>query len=203
MLQRLILTVCFVCLTVTVSPIRAYAADEATAVVDKLHGVLLSNMKDASTLKFSGRRDRLAPVVHETFDLETMARVSTGATWQKISESDRAEVVDAFADWTIANYASQFDGFDGERFEIKGEADAGRGNVMVNTELHASNETVALNYRLRQKGEVWRIIDIYMDGAVSQLAMRRGEFAAVLGQGGVEKLVGHMRALTAKLEAGG
>ncbi len=203
MLFRPFLISCFVGAMLIVAPISAHAADESTAAVNKLHTVLLANMKDAATLKFDGRRDRLAPVVREVFDLETMARVSTGAAWQKMSESARAEVVDAFADWTIANYASQFDGFDGERFEIKGEADAGRGNVMVNTELHASSETVALNYRLRKKGEAWRIIDIYMDGAVSQLAMRRGEFAAVLGQGGVDQLVGHMRALTAKLAAGG
>tara|TARA_R110000868_G_scaffold161397_8_gene391670 strand:- start:235 stop:846 length:612 start_codon:yes stop_codon:yes gene_type:complete len=203
MLHRLFLAACFVCATMIVAQAGAHAAGESTAVVDRLHSVLLSNMKDAAALKFTGRRDRLAPVVREVFDLETMARVSTGAAWQQMSESERTDMVDAFAEWTIANYASQFDGFDGERFEIKSETDAGRGNVMVNTELHASTETVALNYRLRKKDETWRIIDIYMDGAVSQLAMRRGEFAAVLGQGGVDNLIGHMRASTAKLAAGG
>jgi len=181
----------------------ANAADGPGAAVEKLHGTLLQNMKNAADLKFEGRKGNLEPVVREVFNLETMTRVSTGAAWRNMSEQERADMVGAFTDWTIANYASQFDGFDGERFEMTGVSDAGRGNVLVNTELHAEGETVALNYRLREKDGAWRIIDIYMDGAVSQLAMRRGEFASVLGNGGVASLIDHMRALTTKLSAGG
>lgn len=176
-----------------------FAAEAPVTAVNKLHEVLLTNMKDAETLEFEGRRARLAPVVQDVFDLETMTRVSTGAAWRNMSESERADVVEAFSAWTVANYAAQFDGFDGERFEIASETDAGRGNILVNTELVTKTETVALNYRLRRKGDDWRIIDIYMDGTVSQLAMRRGEFAAVLGKGDVGQLIGHMRALTSKL----
>ena len=160
-------------------------------------------MKGSPTLTYDERFARLAPVVHETFDLPAMTRVSIGAAWRNMSEQERADVTDAFADWTIANYAAQFDGFDGEAFAVTDEADAGRGNMMVNTELRAKDETVALNYRLRQTGGTWRIIDIYLDGAVSQLAVRRGEFAAVLGKGTVGQLIDHMRTLTAKLAADG
>lgn len=185
------------------APDRGFAADAPAAAVNKLYEVLLANMKNAAALEFEGRRKRLTPVVQDVFDLETMARVSTGAAWRNMSEDERAGVVDAFAEWTIANYASQFDEFDGERFAVTGETDAGRGNVMVNTEIQAKTETVALNYRLRRTGDDWRIIDIYMDGAVSQLAMRRGEFAAVLGRGSVGQLIDHMRAMASKLAAGG
>ena len=202
MLLRLCLAACLFGVALTAGPHGARAADAPTAAVDKLYGALLANMKDAAALKFEGRRMRLAPVVREVFDLETMARVSTGAAWQKMSVQDRADVVDAFTKWTIANYASQFDGFDGESFVTASEEDAGRGNMLVNTELRTQDEVVVLNYRLRQTGDAWRIIDIYMDGSVSQLAMRRGEFAAVMGQGGVDQLISHMRVLTAKLAAG-
>lgn len=202
MLRRSI-TVFVLILAASIGASRAGFAESApTDTVNKLHAVLLDNMKNASALAFEGRRQRLTPVVDEVFDLETMARVSTGAAWRNMSENERADIVSAFRDWTIANYASQFDGFDGEKFETVDETDAGRGNVLVNTELVTDAETVALNYRLRNKGDAWRIIDIYMDGAVSQLAMRRGEFAAVLGKGDVTQLVEHMRTLTAKLASG-
>ena len=185
-----------------VVPTGIYAEEKPSVVVEKLHSVLLANMKDAKALKFEGRRNLLAPIVRDVFDLETMARVSSGIAWQKMSENERTAVVEAFSDWTIANYASQFDNFEGEYFEIKGEADAGRGNIMVSTEIHTRSENVVLDYRLRQTSKKWRIIDIYLDGSISQLALRRGEFSTVLGRGGVDKLVDHMRSLAAKLAAG-
>ena len=190
-------------LAVIVVPAGGYAEERPSIVVEKLHNILLANMKDAITLKFEGRRNLLAPVVRKAFDLETMARVSAGAAWQEMSDSERSAVVGAFSDCTIANYASQFDNFEGERFEIKGEAAVGRGNVMVSAELHTMSETVVLDYRLRQASGNWRIIDIYMDGSISQLALRRGEFSTVLARGGVDTLVGHMRNLVAKLATGG
>jgi phospholipid transport system substrate-binding protein len=203
MSRRILIAIACAIIVLAGTPRHGSAADTPAAAVNKLHEVLLANMKDAAALEFEGRRERLAPVVQDEFDLETMARVSTGGAWRNMSEDERAGVIDAFTEWTIANYASQFDGFDGERFELTSEADAGRGNIMVNTEIQTKTETVALNYRLRQSGGHWRIIDIYMDGAVSQLAMRRGEFAAVLGKGDVGQLIDHMRAMASKLAAGG
>jgi phospholipid transport system substrate-binding protein len=52
------------------------------------------------------------------------------------------------------------------------------------------NETpIAINYRMRPDGESWRIIDVYLNGTVSELALRRSEYAAVLQRDGFEKLV--------------
>ena len=199
---RAFLIGCAVVFVMVAAPRGVHAAEAPRAVVERLHRTLLANMKDAAALDYIGRRDRLARVVHDVFDLETMTRMSIGAVWQKMSGQERAELVHAFTNWTVANYASQFDSFDGESFVTTNEKDAGRGNVLVNTELRAKIETVTLNYRLRRTGDVWRIIDIYMDGVVSQLAMRRGEFAAVVGKGGIDKLISHMRALVTKLAAG-
>jgi phospholipid transport system substrate-binding protein len=151
MLRRSYFAVVFSIAAFLIASTASFAADAPAAAVNKLHGALLANMKDAAALEFEGRRAQLAPVVQDVFDIETMARVSTGAAWRNINEAERAGIVNAFADWTVANYASQFDGFDGERFEISSETDAGRGNVLVNTALVTKTETVALNYRLRRK----------------------------------------------------
>ncbi len=180
----------------------APGADDPAAPVNALHETLLYNMENAAMLRFEGRRARLEPVVRESFDLETMARVSIGAPWREVDDETRARLVDAFTDWTIANYAAQFSAYDGERFDVAGTSDAGRGNILVNTHLIADSETIALNYRLRRSDDRWRIVDIYLDGAVSQLAMRRGEFASVLGNGGIDQLIAHMRAQTSKLASG-
>jgi phospholipid transport system substrate-binding protein len=202
---------CFVCLFSTlvpgVAPLTvawAQSGASASAVVESLHGALLQAMKGGSKLGFKGRRDLLDPVVRQAYDLTAMARVASGAGWQKMSEDERSQVAEAFAAWTVATYASQFKSFDGEVFRTKGETEAAKGRRSVETTLTPKGEEpVVLNYQLREADGQWRIIDVYLDGSVSQLAIRRNEFAGVLGKGGVTALVASMKAQAAELAKGG
>ena len=189
---------CFLWLFSTFAPV--YAADSPTAVVEKLHGALLQSMKGGTKMGFAGRKALLDPVVREAYDLPAMARVATGSVWAKLSDDEKKAVADAFTDWTVATYASQFKAFDGETFITKREVDAARGRKSVETTLNPKGEEpVVLNYQLREDGGAWKIIDVYLDGSVSQLAIRRNEFAGVLGKGGVPALIESMKANAASL----
>ncbi|MCC6914340.1 MAG: ABC transporter substrate-binding protein [Rhodospirillaceae bacterium] len=181
----------------------------AVMMVEKLNTALLDNMKQGKELNFAARKEKIAPVVQEVFDLETMTRVSVGSGWQKLSEDDRKKLTEAFAGWTIATYASQFKNWSGEEFIIKDFTDPQKPDVMVNTEIKPkTGKATVLNYRLRQKPTEkndgpWQVIDILLDGSVSQLALRRADFAAVFNSGGAPALITHLNALTGKLEAAG
>ncbi len=180
------------------------AEDSPTAVVERLHATLLDNMKNGKALGFEGRRAKLDPVVKEAFDLESMTRISTGAGWQKMPQTDQANVIKAFSDWTVASYAGNFDDFSGETFTTKDTSkEDAKGNVMVNTRLDPKGiPPVLLNYRLHKVNGAWKIFDIYLDGAISQLAMRRAEFSAVLARGTPADLVTHMNKLTEDAKKG-
>lgn len=184
----------------------AFAQDAtlATAVVERFHNSLIDGMKKGKELGFAGRRAKLEPVVKETFDAEAMARISTGSAWSKMSDAEHAEIVAAFTTWTVAGYAGNFAAYDGETFVTKGETpDDGKGNILVNTQLNPKGMApVLFNYRLHKVGAIWKIFDIYLDGAVSQLAMRRAEFAAVLAKGTAADLVAHMKRLTTEADKG-
>ena len=43
--------------------------------------------------------------------------------------------------------------------------------------------------RMRRNGEAWLISDVYLDGAISEVATRRSEFAAILKTEGVDGLI--------------
>ena len=55
-----------------------------TKVVDALHENLISVMKDAETLGYDGRFERLEPVIGELFDIPFMAEKSIGQDKQEI-----------------------------------------------------------------------------------------------------------------------
>jgi phospholipid transport system substrate-binding protein len=52
--------------------------------------------------------------------------------------------------------------------------------------IKASGEPVRVDYMMRRSGEGWLISDIYLDGAISEVATRRSEFSAILKKDGVD-----------------
>lgn len=181
----------------------AEAANPA-ATVRRFYDVLLEAMKGGAKLGFEGRRKLLAPAIREAFDLPLMTRLIVGLQWRNFSGTQRQEVIDAFSDFSIANYASQFDGYSGERFVVEPKAAPAPGNdVIVDTQLIQSDgKPVQLNYLLREAAGKWRIIDVYLSGTVSQLAARRSEFSSVLRRDGVSGLVSVLKKKTAELASG-
>ena len=76
---------------------RAGAAEEAPSdIAGRRTAVLLEVMQQADALGYSGRYDRLAPVLSAAFNFPLMARVSVGRHWRKLEKSDRGRLVDVF-----------------------------------------------------------------------------------------------------------
>lgn len=168
---------------------RADAADPATPAVQGFYATLLECMKGGKTLGAQGRYDKLKPVVERTFDLATMVKYAVGPTWSTASADDQKALTDAFTRMTIAQYAGNFSSFDGEKFTVEPKAEIRGTDHYVKTALVAKDQTVAFIYRMRQFGSDWRIIDILLDGSISQLSVYRSDFAATLKAGGAAALV--------------
>ena len=168
-------------------------------VVERLHGALLAAMKGGQKLGFEGRRALLEPVMREVFDFASMARVAAGAGWTKMSEEEHQRLVDAFAAWSVATYASQFKEWNGDKFTVDSDSDSGRGHTVKTTMKPKGDDPVEFDYRLRQEDGRWRILDIYLDGAISQLALRRSEFGAILDRGTPDQLIAHIEESTKAL----
>jgi len=162
----------------------------AAGAIDGLHDVLLGVMKEAGKLGFAGRYERIGPVLHEVYDFPFMAEKSVGLGWRQLDEPSRARLVDAFSRLAISTYAARFDSYDGARFETLGVQPAANDTVLVKTRIVRGNgETVALDYRMRVEGGHWRIIDVFMNGTVSELALRRSEYSGVLKREGFDALL--------------
>jgi len=162
-----------------------------TRVVDALHENLISVMKDAKTLGYNGRFERLEPVISELFDIPFMAEKSIGRHWKTVDEENRAHLLATFERFTVANYAGRFTGYSGQFFETFKEQASKHGTVLVYSRLVSENgETVQLNYRLRSAGDdSWKIIDVLLNGTVSELALRRSEYSSLIQREGFAALM--------------
>eukprot|EP01037_Dinobryon_pediforme_P045342 gene45342-57773_t len=100
---------------------------------------------------------------------------------------------------TVAQYASNFDSYGGERFTIDPNVEARGADKLVRTTLAApKGDPVSIGYRLRESGGKWRIVDVYYKNAISQLATRRADFASIFAKGGAKALISHLNDLSAK-----
>ncbi len=169
---------------------RASGPEGAVALIQALDAVYLDVMKNAQALGFAGRVAKLEPVLTKSFDFPAMARLSVGGRWRDLTPEQQQKLVAAFARMSIATYAGRFTGWDGEAFEVLGHEPSTQGTVFVQTRVVApGKDPVQLNYRVRPGPDGWRILDVFLNGTVSELALRRSEYAAVLDRSGFDGLL--------------
>jgi phospholipid transport system substrate-binding protein len=149
-------------------------------------------MKDGDRLGYAGRYRKLDPAVKGAFNLPLMTRFAVGPVWLKASGEEQQQLISAFSDFSVATYASRFTKYGGEQFDVVGQMPASGGGVIVETRLTpgGGDKPVALNYLMRQDDKSnWRIIDVFLDGAISELATRRSEFNSIVERDGISALV--------------
>jgi phospholipid transport system substrate-binding protein len=173
--------------------VLAYPASAAPAsgsdTIQGLYDTLLSTMKNGRTLGQSGRFAQLEPVIRRIFDVASMARLSIGPSWATMSESQRQQVTDSFGRYISAIYADRFDSYAGQKLQVTDEQPTAAGVMVRSQIIKANGEPVRVDYLMRRNGDSWLISDIYLDGAISEVATRRSEFAAILRTDGVDGLI--------------
>jgi phospholipid transport system substrate-binding protein len=174
---------------VFLSPTPAEATPGPTEVVRHFYGELLDAMQRAATLGAKGRYQKLEPVVLGTFDVPFMARLSIGPSWAKLTTEQKRRAATAYARYIAAVYATRFDGFSGERFEVLGEQQIKHGTLVKTQIVKANGEPVSINYVLHDNDVAWQIRDAYLSGSISELATRRSEFSAILRTNGIDALI--------------
>ena len=165
------------------------ASVSGSDTVQGLYDALLSTMKNGRTLGQSGRFTQLEPVIRRTFDIPSMTRLSVGLSWAGLTEAQRQQVTGSFGRYISAIYADHFDSYAGQKLQVTGEQ-PNAGGVMVKSQIiKANGEPVKVDYMMHRSGAVWLISDIYLDGAISEVAIRRSEFAAILKNEGIDGLI--------------
>jgi phospholipid transport system substrate-binding protein len=157
--------------------------------VQSLYDALLSTMKNGRALGQSGRFTQLAPVIRRSFDTASMARLSVGPSWSALTDAQRQQMTESYGRYISAIYADRFDGYSGQKFEVMGEQPASAGVMVKSQIIKANGEPVIVDYLMRRSGDSWLISDIYLDGAISEVATRRSEFAAILKSDGISGLI--------------
>ena len=158
----------------------------------------MPTIQQAGQFSVRERDRRFTPAITSAFDIPTMTRLAVGPAWKSFSADQQAAVQDAFAKFIIADYASQVTGYSGESFVVEAQTTPeprGGGEIVKTKLLQPGGRTVIINYLVRGG----RVIDVYFNGTISDLATRRDEFASIITSGGADGLIKRLRDRTQSL----
>ena len=179
-------------------PSRAQAASAAAARIQTYYQQLMPTIQQAGRLTVRERDKRFAPAITAAFDLATMTRLAVGPAWKDFSATQQAAVQAAFTRFIVADYASQINDYSGESFVVDPDTSpaARGGGEIVRTRLQQpGGRIVKIDYLVRGG----RVIDVYLNGTISDLATRRDEFASIIASGGADGLIKRLQDRTQSL----
>jgi phospholipid transport system substrate-binding protein len=181
------------------SPVAAADAptDTAAKKIQAFYGVLVDTMKGGAKLGIPGRYDKLKPAIETAFNLQAMTRFAVGPDWSKYSDADHKALIEAFERMTVSNYAKNFDSYNGQQFVVLPNVLDRAPDKVVQSEMRPSKgDAVKFNYRMRDAGGGdWKVIDVFLAGFTSQLALRRSEFSDTVAKEGASGLVKKMNSV--------
>ena len=182
---------CALLVSIALQPVHAETADAAgaRAVIERLHGALLENMKAGEERGFGERVAALGPVVEASFHIDRITDLVLGRHASDLDDGQLARVSQRLERLTARQFASRFDRFNGEQFTDMEVQDPAGNRVLVDTTLvKGDGERISLDYMLQHRDGRWGIVNVIADG-VSDLAMKRSELSGLLRREGFPALI--------------
>ncbi len=152
---------------------------QIAAIIDDpaLHG-------DAHKLE---RRANIMAVASQGFDFAEMSKRTIGRTWKTISEQQRARFVVLFTRLLENAYIGKLESYTGTTTKYVGEKIKGS-KAKVSTIVNDKGVAIPVNYIMLQKGPVWKVYDINIEG-VSLVRNYREQFKSILRKSKFDGLV--------------
>ena len=162
------------------------------AIVEETVGKVLVILNEDG-LTSEVRRKRIEAIAFEVFDFKTMGKLVLARNWKKFDKAQRSDFIAEFKTYLSRNYGSRLDRYQQTDVDIVGTRIEPRNDVTVLSKVVGGQfDGVEMNYRMRERGDVWRVIDVVIEG-VSLIGNFRAQFKEVVGNGGPEALLAAMR----------
>lgn len=167
---------------------------EVSAPVAALNAGLLAVMKAGKSTPFPTRYASLEPIIVQSFDLPRILQNAVGFGWADIPEPQRQQLLAVFRQYTVASYVANFNSYDGEEFKILPSLRTVGQQQVVSTEIvKRTGKSVRIDYVLRQNGATWQVVDVLLDGTISQVAVQRSDFHSLLASGNAPALIAGLK----------
>ena len=186
---------------VTLQPQNSLVVATARAQGDKAQK-MISNMGDKavsflsnSSLSQTQKEKEFRKLLTHHFDMSTIGRFALGKNWRSATASQKKEYQKLFKELIVRVYTGRFNEYKGEAFDVVSFRDSGKKDILVTSYIVPnSGSKVKIDWRVRNKGGKYKVIDVIIEG-VSMSLTQRSDFSSVIQRGGgkLEALLEHLR----------
>lgn len=167
----------------------AIPAMSGPPLIDTFYKVL-DQAQSAATI--NQRLAILAPEIQKVFDLEGILSRSVGHGFTALSPEDSKLLKDAFYRYTLAHYASIFKPGTSAVFSVNPEPKIiNPSKIIIRTQIGGENDHgdgTAIDYVMEPEGTQWKVVDVLLEGHISQVAAQRSDFKSSFRDGGAQAL---------------
>jgi phospholipid transport system substrate-binding protein len=167
------------------SPARGVAQEGISQILDVLRDRGLDQ---------EGRTEKMRKVMEEWLDFETFSRLSIGPSWRDWSDAQHGQFVEEFRRHMLGVATKSTKGYDDEDVVIVADRKETNGDYTIQSRVlgkmkdGVQEDIGRLDFRLRQKEDRWKVIDVHVAG-ISMANTFRAQFLVIMKDGGVDKLL--------------
>lgn len=167
---------------------------------------ILSNLQQLSHESTEQKISALTQVLEASYDFPTILSSTVGYRYNSFSAQEKEQLLKAFKAYTVARYYSSFGKDKGTGFKILPNIKAAPTNndQIVSTKIGDAKDMASateINYLLRQTPQGWKIVDVLLNGHISQVAVQHGDFSSSLAKNGSQGLIDMLNKKTQSFSA--
>lgn len=150
---------------------------------------------DDESLTRDQQKEKYREILHEYFDLPTIARFVIGRAWNTATPVQQQEYTKLFESTVVKMYADRLSNGHGEKSLIINTRPESDSDVIVSSQIMHPDRSppTKVDWRVRNKDGKFAILDVVIEG-VSQTITKREEYASIIHRdGGMEGLLAAMR----------
>ena len=149
------------------------------------------------------KQQRFRTMFTQYFDLPAIGRFILARYWKAATPAEQEKFTTLFEDVIVYTWSRRFSMYNGQTLKVASkQADGENGTLVKSTITSTSgNSNFGVEWRLRQRPEGWKVLDIVIEG-VSMAITYRQDYATIISQtGSFAGLLSQMEKQVAKLKA--
>lgn len=176
-------------------------AETATEALKARDAEIRAALPKQGTEPTPATHKKLEGIVTKAVDLEGMAKSALGKTWDETPSAKRKKFLDAFVGRFRKATGEQLDQYRSTEVKYYPEKQEGD-DTLVPTEVTVKGEPTKVDYRMREAGGSWRIVDIVVDD-VSTVENYRSSFNRIIKKEGMDGLISRLNKTGKVVDSGG
>jgi len=181
-------------LPITTGSAIAAGTDDARQFVDNVGKRVLDIINGGGGK--DQKQAQLRQMFSDNVDMEWMGKFVSGQGWRQATGDQRNRYMQAYKQYLLARYTTNFADYTGSKYTITDVKDEGEGEFTVNMQIKTpgqQQQNTLAGYRVHSENGQFKIIDIIIEG-VSLITTQRSDFSSVLQQKGMDGLISAIEA---------